>query len=323
FSNNFHQEMMEIKRSLADMNWPKMPAEKHIAFFEDLSKLRCHTIDTRSSRLAVPSMANDIINFCYVAWMLRSITQSPVTTLCLHSLSDGNLLELSKLSLHHLQDVTLLSCTFSFAAVATFLESQQHIKSLYTGAWSPISSITGSKGRRRSNRGLKTSLEPATRMSLSSINGTATAIRALLSTPETFPYLEQVGVTDGDVTGMQEALLLISHIPTAYHLCLCLQDLNEWLQFKFPRGRGVERAESLLKMITDLTMPGISPDNIPAVAGLIPNLKRFQTSSTFLDISEKDILDFVKRMKDACPGLETVHVDWSDFFTDPKWLQQK
>ncbi|SJL10310.1 uncharacterized protein ARMOST_13694 [Armillaria ostoyae] len=357
FSDNFSKEMTEIQRSLAvlkamgtdfhvsfnGMDWSEIPAEKHVAFFEDLSKLKCHTIDTSDAgpKLTNPSMANGIIKFappaltqlskvtlsqlpeCYIAWMLRSINQSSITTLCLHSLSDDNLLELNKLPLHHLQDVTLSSCTSSFAAVAAFLKTHQHITFLDTGTWSPISTITGSKGRRRSNRVLKTSLEPATRMSkLSIIIGTATAIRALLSTPEAFPSLERVNVMEGDVAGMQEALLLISHIPTVYHLRLYLQDLNEWLQFKFPHRRGVERAESLLKTITDLLMRGISPANIPAVAGLLPNLKRFHTFS-FLDIVEKDILGFVKRMKAACPGLETVRVDWSDFFTDPKWLQQK
>ncbi|KAK0221046.1 hypothetical protein EDD85DRAFT_271150 [Armillaria nabsnona] len=331
----------EFHVSFDGMDWPKIPAEKHVAFFEDLSKLKCHSMDTKNagSGLAVPPTANDIIKFdppaftqlskvtlsqlpeCYVAWMLRSINQSPITALCLHSLSDDNLLELNKLSLHHLQDVTLVSCTFSFAAVAAFLESHWYITFLNTRTWNPISSITGSKGRRRSNRGLKRSLEPATRMSLSSITGTAPAIRALLSTPEAFPSLERVDVTDGDVTGMQEALLSISHINTVHHLYLRLQDLNEWLQFKFPRGKGVERAEPLLKMITDLTIHEISFANIPAVAGLIPNLKRFHISSTFLNV--KDILGFVRRMKDACPGLETVRVNWSDFFTDPKWLQQK
>lgn len=62
--------------------------------------------------------------------------------------------------------------------------------------------------------------------------------------------------------------------------------------------------------------------DMPAVAGLLPNLKRFHTFS-LLDIVEKDILGFVKRMKAACPGLETVRVDWCEFFTHPKWLQQK
>ncbi len=93
---------------------------------------------------------------------------------------------------------------------------------------------------------------------LSSISGTATAIRALLYIPEAFPSLEQVNIMEGDVAGTQEALPLISHIPTAYYLCLRLQDLNEWLQFKFPRRKVVEMAESLLKTITDLSMRGIS-----------------------------------------------------------------
>ncbi len=285
FSGNFSKEMTEVQRSLAvlkamgtdfhvsfdGMDWPKIPTEKHVAFFEDLSKLKCHTIDTSNAdpRLIIPPMASDIIKFalpaliqlskvtlsqlpeCYVACMLRSINQSPITMLCLRFLSDDNLLVLNKDSLHHLRNVTLSSCTFSFAGLSR--EPLAHYISRHSNM-EPISSITGSKGRRRSNRGLKRSLEPATRMSLSTITGTATAIRALLSTPESFPSLERVHVTDGDVTEMQEALPSISHIPTVHHLYLRLQDLNEWLQFKFPRGKGVERAEPLLKMITDLTI---------------------------------------------------------------------
>ncbi len=77
-SANFSKEMTEVQRSLAvlkamgtnfhvsfdDMDWPKISAEKHVAFFEDPSKLRCHTIDTSSAgpRLTTP-MANDVIKF--------------------------------------------------------------------------------------------------------------------------------------------------------------------------------------------------------------------------------------------------------------------
>ncbi len=119
---------------------------------------------------------------------------------------------------------------------------------------------------------------------MSSITGTAAAIRTLLSTPGAFPSLEQVDVTDGDVAGMQEALLLISHIPTVHHLYLRLRDLNEWLEFKFRRGKGAKRAEELLKGITDFS---ISLDDqeviriveIPIAAALIPNLKQFHTTS--------------------------------------------
>ncbi len=28
-------------------------------------------------------------------------------------------------------------------------------------------------------------------------------------------------------------------------------------------------------------------------------------------------------MKDACPGLKMVAVDWRRLYTDPEWLQQK
>ncbi|KAK0484784.1 hypothetical protein IW261DRAFT_1591102 [Armillaria novae-zelandiae] len=103
----------------------------------------------------------------------------------------------------------------------------------------------------------------------------------------------------------------ISGTVTAIHL-------EECLQFKFPRRRGVERAESLLKTITDLSMRGISHITTPAVAGLLPDLKRFHTFSF-----RKDILGLVKRMKAAYPSLEAVCVDWCDFCVDPKWLQQK
>ncbi|PBK66327.1 hypothetical protein ARMSODRAFT_361127 [Armillaria solidipes] len=57
FSDNFSKEMIEVQRSLAvlkamgtdfhvsfdGMDWPKISAEKHVAFFEGLSKLKCHT----------------------------------------------------------------------------------------------------------------------------------------------------------------------------------------------------------------------------------------------------------------------------------------
>ncbi|PBK66354.1 hypothetical protein ARMSODRAFT_960340 [Armillaria solidipes] len=359
FSNNFHQEMMEIKRSLAvlkamgtdfdvsfeDMNWPKMPAEKHVTFFKDLSKLRCTTIDTHGSCSRAPTRTGAPARIwfdlpCltqlstvtlaerpaqYMAWMLRSMKESPVRVLTLYCLSDDTLLKIIETTLNSLQTVALEGCTFSFAAVAAFLESHQHIKSLDTTTWKPASSVTGSKGHKRSKLNLKTSFEPATRLSLSSITGTAAAIRALLSTPGAFPSLEQVDITDGDVTGMQEALLLISYIPTVHHLCLCLEDLDKWLRFKFRRGRGVKRAEELLKGITDFSISldyqeVIRTAEIPAAAALIPNLEQFHTTSR---CSEREQLNFVRKMKNACPRLKVVAVDWCRLYTDLEWLRQK
>ncbi|PBK84723.1 hypothetical protein ARMGADRAFT_1018402 [Armillaria gallica] len=260
-----------------------------------------------------------------MAWMLRSMEESPVRELTLSSLSDDTLLKITKITLSSLQIMTLSGNTFSFAAVAAFLESHQHIKSLIIRTWKPESIVTGSKGHKESNLDLKTSFEPATRLSLSSITGTAAAIRVLLSTPEAFPSLEWVDVTDGDVTGMQEALLVIYHIPTVHHLYLHLQDLNEWLRFKFRRGRGVKRAEELLKGIIDFSISldhqeVIRTAEIPIAAALIPNLERFHTTSR---CSEREQLNFVRKMKNACRGLKMVAVDWRHLYTDPEWLRRK
>ncbi|KAK0484785.1 hypothetical protein IW261DRAFT_1604995 [Armillaria novae-zelandiae] len=356
---DFSKEMTEVQRSLAvlkamgtdfdvsfeGMGWPQLPTKRHIAFFKDLSKLKCTTIDTRLSSLfattetGVPAhrrfcppcltqLSTVTLTHCpaqYMAWMLRSIKESPVEVLTLHHLSDDTLLKITKTVLSSLWAVMLLDCTFSFAAVVAFLESHQHIKSLDTGTWKPVTSVTGSKGHKKSKPDLKTSFKPATRLSLSSIAGTATAIRALLSTPGAFPSLEQVDIMDGDVTGKQEALLLISHIPSVHHLNLNLQDLNEWLQFKFPHGRRVKRAEELLRGITDFSIvlyhqEVIHTVEIPTVAALILNLERFHTTSL---CSEREQLSFVGKMKNVCPGLKMVAVDWRHLYTDPEWLQKK
>ncbi|KAK0451720.1 hypothetical protein EV421DRAFT_2031460 [Armillaria borealis] len=361
FSGNFSKEMNEVQRSLAileamgtdfdvsfeGMDWPKLPTKKHVAFLKDLSKLRCTAIDTQAwgpgatTRTGVPAHIRfgppcltqlSTVTLTerpvqYMAWMLRSMKESPVRVLTLYCLSDDTLLKITETTLSSLQTVALSGCTFSFAAVAAFLESHQHIKSLDTRTCKPVSSVTGSKGHKslRSKLDLKTSFKPATRLSLSSITGTAAAIRAPLSTPGAFPSLERVDITDGDVTEMQEALRLISHIPTVHHLCLCLEDLNKWLQFKFPRGRGVKRAEELLKGITDFSISldhqeTIRTVEIPAAAALIPNLERFHTTSRCL---EREQLNFVRKMTNACPGLKMVAVDWRRLYTDPEWLRQK
>ncbi|KAK0451698.1 hypothetical protein EV421DRAFT_1772538 [Armillaria borealis] len=351
--------MTEVQRSLAvlkamgtefdvafeGMNWPKLPMKKHVAFFKDLSKLRCIKINTYTSgsgattRTGVPAHIRfgppcltqlSTVTLTehpaqYMAWMLRSMKESPVRVLTLCSLSDDTLLKITETLLSSLQTVTFSGCTFSFAAVAAFLESHPHIKSLITRTWKPVSSVTRSKGHKRSKLDLKTSFKPATRLSLSNITGTAAAIRALLSTPGAFPSLERVDITDGDVTEMQEALLLISHIPSVYHLRLCLQDLDKWLQFKFHRGRGVKRAEELLKGITDFSISldrqeVIRTVEIPTTAALIPNLERFHTTSR---CSEREQLNFVRKMTNACHGLKVVAVDWRHLYTDPEWLQQK
>lgn len=364
FSDNFSEEMTEVQRSLAvlktmgtdfdvyfqGMGWPQLPTKRHVAFFENLSKLRCTTlrcttIDTHlSGRFAttktslharirfnppcLTQLSTVTLTECpalYMAWMLRSMKESPVGELTLHRLSDGTLLKITETVLSTLQTVTLLDCTFSFTAVAAFLKSHQHIKSLCTGTWKPASSVTGSKGHKRPKLDIKTSFKPATRLSLSSIAGTATAIRALLSTPGAFPSLERVDIMDGDVTGKQEALLLISHIPSVHHLHLRLQDLSEWLRFKFPRGRGVKRAEELLKGITDFSIAldrqeVVHTAEIPAAAALILNLERFHTTSR---CSEREQLSFVGKMKNACPGLKMVIVDWRCLYTDLEWLREQ
>ncbi|PBK67138.1 hypothetical protein ARMSODRAFT_320183 [Armillaria solidipes] len=120
--------------------------------------------------------------------MLRCIEESPVETLDLRSLSDDVLLKINELSLSNLQDVMLLCCTFGFAAFSGFLERQPHIMTLHLGTWSPISWIAGRRGARGSEHP-KMSLEPATRMLLTRISGTATTLRTLLSAAGVFPVL--------------------------------------------------------------------------------------------------------------------------------------
>ncbi|PBK66272.1 hypothetical protein ARMSODRAFT_356252 [Armillaria solidipes] len=364
FSNNFHMEMKEVKRSLPalkrmdlpsgrfsvsfeHMGWPKVPTETHVAFFEDLSKLGCMTIDmakrdpwfvdaprARTSEIVVfdppvlTKLSKVTLSECpeqYIAWMLRCIEESPIETLDLRSLSDDVLLKINEFSLSNLQKVTLLHCTFGFAAFSAFLERYPHITTLHLRTWNPISRIA-----RRSLRGSehpKMSLEPATRMSLTCISGTAMTLRALLSTAEVFPVLQSVIITGEDTLGTQEALLLISQIPTVDRLSIRHKDLNaaDWLKFKFPRWRGldVKRAEALLTGVTDFSISFHTSDaaEVPAAVALIPNLRRFRT--TLPKRSKRAILGFVGRMKDACPGLDSVVVNSSDFSTDPRWLQQK
>ncbi|SJL07016.1 uncharacterized protein ARMOST_10359 [Armillaria ostoyae] len=170
-------------------------------------------------------------------------------------------------------------------------------------------------------------LEPVTRVSLTCISGTATTLRATLSAAEVFPVLQSVTITGEDTKlGIQEALLLISQIPTVDCLSIHHKGLNaaEWLRFKFPwwRGLGVTRAEALLTEIIDFTISfqNLDAAEVPAAVALIPNLKRFRT--TLPKRSKKVILGFVGKMKDACPGLDSV-VNSSDFSTDPRWLQHK
>ncbi len=170
-------------------------------------------------------------------------------------------------------------------------------------------------------------LEPATRISLTRISGTVTTLRALLSTAEVLPVLQSVTITSEDTLGTQEALLLISQTPAVDRLSIRHKGLNaaEWLHFKFPRWRGldVKRAEELLTEITDFSISFHPPDaaEVPAAVALIPNLKRFRTMLP--KRSKKAILGFVGKMKDACPGLDSVVVNSLDFSTDPRWLQQK
>ncbi|KAK0221071.1 hypothetical protein EDD85DRAFT_272822 [Armillaria nabsnona] len=139
-----------------------------------------------------------------------------------------------------------------FAASSAFLEHHPHITTHHLRTWNPISQIAGRRGLRRSGHP-KMSLEPATRMSLACISGTTT-LRALLSAAEVFPVLRLVTISGEDTLGTQEALLLISQIPTVDRLRISLDGLNtEWLRSTFPRwrGMGVKRAESLLRGIAD------------------------------------------------------------------------
>ncbi|KAK0469227.1 uncharacterized protein EV420DRAFT_1493156 [Desarmillaria tabescens] len=364
FSNNFYKEMREVKRSLAplkrmglfpgkfsvsceNMHWPKLPTKQHVAFFHDLSKLKCKTMNTHSSPISAfvrpggnitfdPPVLTKLLNVTlskrpeqYIVWMLNSIKESPVKTLNLNSLSDDVLLKINEFSLSKLRNVTVLNCTFSFAAFSVFLERHPHIATLHLRTWNPISKIGGKREPRGSDHP-KMSLEPATRMSLTCISGTATTLHALLSNPEVFPVLQSVTVTGEDASGTQEALVLISHIPSVGRLSVTLKRLNaaEWLRFKFPRWRGwdAKRAEPLLTKITDFSITFITVDvieavEVPAAVGLFPNLKRFRTLSS--NYSEEAILGFVRRMKCVCPGLDTVTLNSSDFSTDLKWLRQK
>ncbi|PBK82358.1 hypothetical protein ARMGADRAFT_735487 [Armillaria gallica] len=365
FSNNFCKEMREVKRSFPalkrmdllsgrfsvsfeHMEWPQVPTEAHAAFFEDLSKLGCKTINmdisNRRSYDAPRARTGVIIVFdppvltklskitlseCpeqYMAWMLQCIEESPIETLDLRSLSDDVLLKINEFPFSNLQCVTLSRCKFGFAAFSAFLERHPHITILHLGTWNPISRIAGRRSLRGSEHP-KMSLEPATRMSLTRIGGTAMTLRALLSTAEVFPVLQSVTITSEDTPGTQEALLLISRIPAVDRLSIRHKGLNaaDWLTFKFPRWRGldVKRAEALLTGITDFSISFHPPDaaEVPAAVALIPNLKRFRTMLP--KRSKKAILGFVGKMKDACPSLDNVVVNSLDFSTDPRWLQQK
>ncbi len=359
FSENFGKEMKEVQRSLPilkamgtefhvsfmGMYWPKPPTEKRVAFFKDLSKLRCTTIDTHASYpgsdattvTGVPARIGPGPPYLtqlstvtltvhpkqYMAWILQSMKESPVRVLTLCYLPNKTLKTIAETTLDSLQTVTLLGCRVSFTVVTAFLKSHPRIKSLDTRAWNPLTRITP-KCLKETRRGFETSFEPATRLSLSSITGTATAIQCLLSTPKAFPFLERADITDGEVTEMQHALFKISHILTVHHLHLHLQDLNEWLQFKIP-GKRVKRVEELLTRITDFSISFddqevIRTVGIPIAAALIPNLERFHTTSR---CSEREQLNFVKKMKDACPGLKVVAVDSFLWYTDPECLRQK
>ncbi|KAK0194317.1 hypothetical protein F5146DRAFT_1184312 [Armillaria mellea] len=89
------------------------------------------------------------------------------------------------------------------------------------------------------------------------------------------------------------------------------------------RGLGAKRAEPLLTGITDFSIKLHPPDapEVPATVAFFPNLKRFHT--TLKKPSKKVVLGFVGRMKDACPGLDSVVVNSSEFSTDLRWLRQK
>ncbi len=72
------------------------------------------------------------------AWTLQSVKESPFETLDLRSLSDRVLLKIDGFSLNNLQNVRLLHCTFSFAALC-----HPHITTLHLRTWNPISWIAG------------------------------------------------------------------------------------------------------------------------------------------------------------------------------------
>ncbi|KAK0194381.1 hypothetical protein F5146DRAFT_1035599 [Armillaria mellea] len=236
--------------SFIGMYWPKPPTEKHVAFFKDLNKLKCTTIDTHASHpgqgattvtgvparmgLGPPCLTHlstvilTVHPTHYMAWMLRSMEASPVKALTLCHFPNTTLNKITETTLSSLQTVTFLGCMVSFTVVTAFLNSHPRIKSLDTGTWNPLSKITPKRFNK--SRGFETSFKPTTRLSLSTITGTATAIHWLLESPKILPFLERVKITDGYVPEMQEALIQISHIPTVYHLHLHLhlQDLNEW-----------------------------------------------------------------------------------------------
>ncbi|PBK82355.1 hypothetical protein ARMGADRAFT_1019689 [Armillaria gallica] len=223
--------------------------------------------------------------------------------------------------------MTLSRCSLSFAAFSAFLEFHPHITTLHLGTWNPIPRITGRRGPRRSDH-RKIALESATRMSLTCISGTTTTLCALLSTAEVFPILQSVTITGEDTKlGIQEALLLISQIHTVDCISIHHKGWNtaEWPQFKFPwwRGLGVTGTEALLMEITDFSISSQNLDaaEVPAAVALIPNLKKFRT--TLPKRPKEAILGFAGKVKDACPGLDTMVVNSSGFSTDPRWLQKK
>lgn len=107
----------------------------------------------------------------------------PVKTLDLESLSDDDVpSKINGSSLDALRNVMISHCSFSFAAFSTFIHTfQRSICEHGTGT----SRIAERRGPRRSDHP-KMSLEPATRMSLTCISGTAMTLRTLLSVANTF-----------------------------------------------------------------------------------------------------------------------------------------
>ncbi len=144
---------------------------------------------------------------------------------------------------------------------------------------------------------------------------------------EVFPVLQSVTITGEDTLGMQEVQILILQIPTVDCLSIHHKGLNaaDWLQFKFPQWRGldVKKAEALLTGITDFSISFHLPDaaEVPTTVALMPNLEQFHTALP--KCLKKAILGFVRRMKDACPGLESVVVNLLDFSMDLRLLQKK
>ncbi|KAK0236465.1 hypothetical protein EDD85DRAFT_1024760 [Armillaria nabsnona] len=269
FSDNFHKDMREVKRSLPALKRMGLLSGTFSVSFEYVNWLKVTLFECPGQ---------------YLAWTLRSIEESPVETLNLGSISDDVLLKFNEFPLGNLQNMTLSRCSFSFAAFSVFLGFHPHITTLHLGTWNPISRIAGRRGPRRSDHP-KITLESATRMSLACISGTATTLYALLSTAEVFPILQSVTITGEDTKlGIQEALLLISQIDTIDCISIQRKGLNaaEWPRFRFPwwRGLGVTRTEALLTEITDFSISFQFPDaaEVPAAVALIPNLKRFRTT---------------------------------------------